>query len=357
MARIRRISATTPHRIDGYDPPAIGDDPDLDAVSEAILALDPTGMRIGDVLRETYDQLYDGQRTGRFRWDQLRKTEKTYMGTLVEINLHREFEFGDGVAMDYLIAGADVDCKFSQSLGGWEFPPEAYEGRHLCLVVWASEAAKRFEAGLVRVDGAAPGILGPMNRDKKRKLTPAGQSQIRWLYDMPALPENLLLHLPESVREEILNARSAGNRRSGQARINTLFRRVQKRIVNRASVLTVGKQDDPLKRARDARNPRHLGREGILVLGHQEDDPLVARDLGLEVPRRGQFISVRVVPAEANHDGPSAEIGGTHWRIACSSDALVPAPLMRRASRRRSALSPDYERADKGDNPPTLNRP
>ncbi len=38
-------------------------------------------------------------------WDQLFKTEKTHCGTLVEINLHREFKFQDGTKLDYQIAG------------------------------------------------------------------------------------------------------------------------------------------------------------------------------------------------------------------------------------------------------------
>lgn len=330
----RRSTRVVPHRLLGFDPPAAGADPELDAVAAAILAADPTGERFADVLRDTYDQLYDGQRTGRFRWEQLRKTEKTYMGTLVEINLHREFGFGDGVEMDYSIAGTDVDCKFSQSLGGWEFPPEAYEGNHLCLVVWANEESKRWEAGLVRVSGDVAGLLGPENRDRKRKLTREGESQIRWLYDAPRLPENLLLHLPDAVREAIFSATPPGRRSpTGQAKINMLFRRVQQRIINRATVLTVAQQDDAMKRARDARLPRHLGREGILVLGHQEDDPLVAAALGLPVPRKGEFVSVRVAPVEQGWKGPAVEIAGTRWRPSRADGPIIPAPSMRRASR------------------------
>jgi hypothetical protein len=109
-----------------------------------------------------------------------------------------------------------------------------------------------------------------------------------------------------------------------------LFRLVQQRLVNRASVLTVAQQKDSLKRARDARLPQHLGQEGILVLGHQEDDPLVAEALGLPRPPKGSFISVRVVPAEPGHRGPVAEIDGGHWRVAESGDPVFPGPRMRR---------------------------
>ena len=77
-------------------------------------------------LRDAIDQLLDGERTGRWDWYTLRKTEKTHMGTIVEIRLHNEFDFDDGEAMDYRIAGIDVDCKFSQSVGGWELPPDRW---------------------------------------------------------------------------------------------------------------------------------------------------------------------------------------------------------------------------------------
>src|SRR5207248_1749118 len=76
--------------------PAFGEDLALDAVQAELERCDPTGDRVAGVLRDTLDQLYDGQHTGRYSYDDLRKTEKTHMGTLVEINLQNRFEFGDG---------------------------------------------------------------------------------------------------------------------------------------------------------------------------------------------------------------------------------------------------------------------
>lgn len=306
-------------------PPSEAEDPELHRVARAIKEQDPDGALVGEVLRATIDQLLDGQHTGRYDWATLRKTEKTHMGTLVEINLHRAFDFEDGEAMDYRIAGVEVDCKFSQSLGGWELPPEA-EG-HLCLVVWANDYASRWEMGLVR---AADGVLGPSrNRDLKRRLSRAGQATVLWLYSHPKLPENLLLQLDDETRTAIL----APN--SGQKRINELFRRVQERIVRRATVFTVARQDDSMKRARDARLPRHLGREGFLVLGHQEQDPLVAKALELDVPRKGEFISVRVHPYSSGDAvrGGVAKIGSLLWRRANDGDPLVVAPVLSRAGR------------------------
>ncbi|HEY2202138.1 MAG TPA: NaeI family type II restriction endonuclease, partial [Solirubrobacteraceae bacterium] len=229
-----------------------------------------------------------------------------------------------------LIDGVDTDCKFSQKLGGWEIPPEAYEGKHVCLVVWASDEESRWEAGVIRVSDD-PWLLGPENRDRKRKLTPAGESTIHWLYTKPTLPENLLLHIPPDTREKIFNPNPSSSRRpSGQRKINMLFRLVQSRLVNRASVLTVAQQDDSLKRPRDARKPEHLGKEGILVLGHQEHDPLIAEALGLPRAPKGSFISVRVIRAEDGYPGKSAQIAGQRYRVATDSDPIRPAPPLPR---------------------------
>jgi Restriction endonuclease NaeI len=57
------------------------------------------------------------RRTGRCRWDQLHKTEKTYTGTLVEVALAYLLRLADGAALDYTIAGSDVDCKLIRMSG------------------------------------------------------------------------------------------------------------------------------------------------------------------------------------------------------------------------------------------------
>ena len=68
------------------------------------------------------------------------KTEKTHAGTLVEIALARALRLADGTTLDYTIAGAEVDCKFSHRLGGWMIPPEA-DGKLLLLVQASDEDA------------------------------------------------------------------------------------------------------------------------------------------------------------------------------------------------------------------------
>ena len=69
---------------------------------ETFKGADPLGSRFGRVFRESFDQIYDGQHTGRFSVNQLSKTEAAHLGSIVEINIRREFKdiIEDGEAMD-----------------------------------------------------------------------------------------------------------------------------------------------------------------------------------------------------------------------------------------------------------------
>lgn len=319
------VLRTEPRTRPGHEHPSRKADPELWCVADELRRLDPAGSIFADALRDAIDQLLDGERTGRWDWYTLRKTEKTHMGTIVEIRLHNAFDFDDGHAMDYRIAGIDVDCKFSQSIGGWELPPEAMG--HLCLVVSASDDAASWWAGLIRV---TDDVVGSPNRDGKRKLIAVGESRILWLFDDHRLPPNLLLQMGEADRERVFTAQTGNRPSSGQARLKELFRTVQGEIVRRAVVCTVAMQDDSMKRARDCRLEKHLGKEGFLILGHQEQDPEVAEALGLPRPEKGQFVSVRVHPADPG-DAPVAEIEGVPWRVARADDPAVLAPRLRRA--------------------------
>ena len=150
----------------GLEIPAAGglaaDDGDLAAVAGELRALDGDGSRMAAAIRGALDMLLDGQHTGRYRWDQLHKTEKTHAGTLVEIALARALRLADGTTLDYTIAGADVDCKFSYRLGGWMIPPEA-DGK-LLLLVQASDEDGTWSAGLLRATA--------------ENLSPAGNSTV-----------------------------------------------------------------------------------------------------------------------------------------------------------------------------------
>lgn len=261
--------------------------------------LDPGGLITGQVLRDTYDQLYDGVRTRRYRWDQLFKTEKTHFGTLVEINLQREFEYPDGVKLDYCIAGHEVDAKYSQTSGGWMLPPEAVG--ELCMVMTANDQLSTFSVGVVR---ASEDLLNVgRNRDAKATLSAAGRATIAWLHKDADLPPNTLLHMPEP---DVAAVFAAG---AGTARVSELFRRTAGQIVGRAAIATVAAQLDVTRRVRGgqsgSRDP--LAAEGILILGGAYDwQRAAARALDLPVPRRTEYVAGHVAPAPADWDGPVA---------------------------------------------------
>ena len=192
-------------------------DAELAAVAAELTGLDRDGTQMAAAIRGALDMLLDGQHTGRYRWNQLHKTEKTHAGTLVEIALARTLALADGTALDYTIAGADVDCKFSHRLGGWMIPPEA-EAK-LLLLVQASDEEGTWSAGLIR---ASEENLSPAgNRDGKRTLNERGRAAVGWLHLRSPLQENALIKLPERDVAAVFALPS------GQQRVNELFRRAQ----------------------------------------------------------------------------------------------------------------------------------
>lgn len=299
-------------------------DDELRGVAEALLESDPSGVRIAKVLRRTYDMLLDGQHTGRYRWDQLYKTEKTHFGTLVEINLQRAFGFADGKVMDFAIRGIDVDCKFSQSPADWMIPPEAVG--HVVLGLWASDDQGLWSLGLAR---ASEEVLTTAtgNRDRKRWLSPLGKASVTWLYKNKPLPENALLRIPPRDVNAIFTCSEHGTRR-----VDMLFRLAQKRIISRTVVATVAQQEDYMKRVRGNGGSRsRLRPEGIVIFGHFDSHRGVAEQLRLPVPApgSGESVSVRLARRQPRHDGlPFVTLDGERWVAALPGDLAEPAPLL-----------------------------
>ncbi|MFE7707957.1 NaeI family type II restriction endonuclease [Streptomyces sp. NPDC057486] len=289
-------------------------------VRQHLLKLSPDGKRYARVLRETIDQLLNGEATGRYDWNTLFKTEKTHAGTLVEINLQREFKFGDGITMDYHIEGIDVDCKYSQQFGGWMIPPEAIG--HLCLLIWADDNKSRWSAGILRIQ--REWLNGGSNRDMKLTVKAEHRNKITWLWRDAELPENLLLRMPASDLEAIFASPS------GQARLNELFRRAQMRRISRNVVRTVAQQKDYMKRVRGNGGSRSaLRSEGILIMGDSASHRDIAKRLNLPMPQDGEFVSARVALAGPQHESrPQVVLDSERWALANCDDPSAPAPLL-----------------------------
>jgi hypothetical protein len=303
------------------------------------------------VLRDSLDQVLDGGRTGRWHYHQMSKNEKSHLGSTVEVNLTKRFEIRDGEILDWRIADRELDCKFSKEVGGWEIPMEMYtcpdhgeqSGRddHPALLVWMNDDENQWGAGLIRITDERlwwrrhkqTGLLvRGYNRDNKRRIRKEALPEIHWLWGglQTDLPENILLHLDPDDRAAILSAAT------GQQRMNALFRTVRGRIVNRATVLTVGQQDDSPKRARDSRN--HLRKEGVVVLGHQDSDPVVAAILGMDIPSKGTWISARLTEVDRHDPRPRVFIDDRYWAVADESDPPAEVPLVPKELTRQDHL-------------------
>jgi Restriction endonuclease NaeI len=297
-------------------------DSELAAVADGLRALDRDGTRIARVLRRTYDMLLDGQHTGRYRWDQLYKTEKTHFGTLVEINLQREFEFADGTAMDFAIRGIDVDCKYSQDRAEWMIPPEAVG--QIILGLWASDDQGKWSLGLVRADGDLL-TSSRGNRDLKRRLTAAGKAAVMWLFLSRELPENALLRIPRADVERIFTCSKFGTKR-----VDMLFRLAQRRIISRTVVATVAQQEDYMKRVRGNGGSRSsLRPEGIVIIGQYESHRRIASALAVPTPGPGESVSVRLARRLSRHDGLAfVTVDGESWVVAQPDDPVETAPIL-----------------------------
>jgi Restriction endonuclease NaeI len=297
-------------------------DPELRVVADELMSRDPDGTRIAKVLRRTYDMLLDGQHTGRYRWDQLYKTEKTHFGTLVEINLQREFEFADGTAMDFAICGIDVDCKYSQDRAEWMIPPEAMG--QIILGLWASDDRGKWSLGLVRADDHLL-TSSRGNRDLKRRLSAVGKAAVTWIFQGYELPENALLRVSPSDVQRIFNCS-----RFGTKRVDMLFRLAQQRIISRTVVATVAQQEDYMKRVRGNGGSRSsLRPEGIVIIGQYESHRRIAQALALPTPGPGESASVRLARRRSGHgEVPFVTLDGEDWVVAQRDDPAEMAPLL-----------------------------
>ena len=324
------------------------DDPELTAVAAELRGLDGDGSLMAAAIRGALDMLLDGQHTGRYRWDQLHKTEKTHAGTLVEIALARMLRLADGAALDYTIAGADVDCKFSHRLGGWMIPPEA-DGK-LMLLIQASDEDGTWSSGLLRAAEAEPAPGRQPGRQARPVRTRPGGGALA------ARPR------PAAGERADQAARTGRGRDlrppSGQQRVNELFRRAQRMRVSRTVVATVAMQDDYMKRVRGGGGARdQLRAEGIVIFGDYAGDQVLASALGLPRPGPGEFVSARLVPRPAGpgnagpgnagprNAGPGdaglgeagdrayprfIRLAGADWLLASATDPAAPAPALPR---------------------------
>lgn len=269
-------------------------DPALDDVEAWFRAQPNLAERLGWCFRQAIDEMIDTRRTGRYSIAQLNAQEKAFIGVKVETVVRGAFELPYRPhGKDFLIAGHEVDCKWSIFYGGWAIPKE--QVGHLCLLLHADDERSEMAVGLTRT---AEAVLNPgANRDGKRTITAAARDgAVRWLIAKgPGLPENFLLHLDPDDRVAILS------HRGGVERAYELYKRCVGRVISRHVMEAIGQQRDDSRRFRGGRGGVRdlLAAEGYVVLnGQWKADRNRSLELGGPPIRTGESVCLRVSDAE-----------------------------------------------------------
>jgi hypothetical protein len=242
---------------------------------------------IPPLLRQAIDEVIDSARSKRFTLGELEKTEKTYIGTKIEILLRNHLKIDKGRILDLSIDGIEVDIK--NTIGqNWTIPAEAMG--HACILLRADErrALCSFGITIIHEQNLNPG----RNRDGKRTICKAGLGDVHRLLKDERYPENFWENLDPELRRQITTPLG------GTDRLAALFRKVQQRPISRLLVQALAQQDDYMKRIRrngGARDP--LSAEGIAILWGRKDRDLI-RLLGLPCCGPEEFISFKAVRLE-----------------------------------------------------------
>ena len=199
-----------------------------DEISKRAGGYEVLAAKFAAMLRQCVDDVIMTPKTGRRSYDELEKTEKTYIGTRVEIELRAMLRLPKG-KLDTVILEQDVDIKNTMG-SNWMIPTEAVN--HTCILVAADEVRATCYLGLFV---ARPEYLTVgQNKDSKKSVSALGFTNILWLLLDHPYPPNFWRTLPPDVIKRIF----AGQ--SGNQRMANLFREVQREpnpvMLNRARV-------------------------------------------------------------------------------------------------------------------------
>ena len=273
-------SCVTPEHPDFTLLTALGTDITARAGGSAPLATDFAAM-----LRACVDDVIMTPKTGRRAYEELEKTEKTYIGTRVEIELRALLDLPRG-RLDCVIRGHDVDIKNTMG-ANWMIPTEAVDAP--CILVAADEARALCYLGLII---ARPAYLTTgQNKDAKRTICADGFHNIMWLLRDHPYPPNFWRTVSADVVTRIFRGRA------GNHRMAALFREIQGRPIARDVVEAVAQQHDFMRRIRadGGKGTRdHLAHEGVLLLSGHYDAALIAA-LHLPPCTHSEFISYRPI--------------------------------------------------------------
>jgi len=238
------------------------------------------------MIRKEIEKVIDTANTGRISAEQLEKTEKTYIGTRIEILFRNYFQLPKG-KLDLKIEDLDVDIK-NTIRNTWMIPREAVDKP--CLLVSSDEAKGVCHLGILI---AKPAYLTMgHNQDKKLSVSAFGFKNIHWLFANKSYPVSFWAKIGESRTKKILLGPT------GNERIAQLFREVQRQPIHRDVIQATAQQKDYMKRLRKNGGARDiLLSEGIVILSGNYDKLVIGR-LKLGRVGKDEFISIKPISNE-----------------------------------------------------------
>lgn len=294
------------------------DDVEIRHVSEELVHKIPDVRQLGELVRRSIDGVIDGLQTGRYSVDQLTRPERAMIGARILIALRRDYFPTPDSDADLEVSAVQTDYKFSFRHGRWLLPPESVG--NVCLLASADDDKSVYSLGLLRPSASM--LSATRNRDGRHFLSPQGLESAWWFAKEAPLPVNLLHHAPSAITESIMG------HRSGQQRVNDLFRLLQGQPIRRTTIATVAMQSDYMKRMRSFGGaPEVLRKEGIAIFGPYSAHRGLAQTLGLPSYGPDEFVSARLAPLAAHHaDGAWIALAGSRWVLADESDPIEPIP-------------------------------
>lgn len=228
----------------------------------------------GDAIRRAIDEVLSlGAK--RYSISQLDPPEQAYIGMRVEMLVRDALDVGKGLRADALIAGHEVDLKWSKTLA-WMIGPENIGT--VCLGLGMSNHGEEFSVGLfVPREG---NVRRGKNRDSKVSLTAEyHRTGVDWLIQGAPMPPNFIESLEPSIRDAILTQPSA------QRRLRRLAELVPETAIPRSAIVFVSlNKDDPLRRVR-ADSSHRIPPLGEMVCLSEKYGKKALRSLGVELPR------------------------------------------------------------------------
>jgi hypothetical protein len=264
--------------------------PIVRAILRSVGGLAELEVKFPLLLRTAIDEVIDAPRTGRFLLEQTEKTEKTYLGTKIEILVRSLFGFTKGKVLDLSVNGVEVDIKNTmRGESNWDIPLENVA--RPAILIRSSEKTALCDLGVAVLHEV---YLRPgRNQDQKRGLSAAGMVNVWWLLRNHPYPINFWQLMTLAERQALVNAGG------GTQRVAALFEKIQRRPISRTQIQALTQQHDYMKRIRRNSGARDLlAPKGIAILWGGSDANLIAQ-FGLGPVTREEFISYK--PTDPDH--------------------------------------------------------